>query len=60
MDRIFFVISSFNWLSFRGDQNQTFREEWGTLVTIPSVVDEYFQQMAKRFAADEKGLLNRW
>ena len=57
MDRIFFVISR---LSFRGDQNQTSREEWGTLVTIPFVVDEYFQQMVKRFAADEKGLLNRW
>ena len=55
VDRAFFVISSFNWLSFKGDPNQTFREEWGTLVTIPSVVDEYFQQMAKRFAADESG-----
>ena len=60
MDRIFFVISSFNWLSFRGDQNQTFREDWGTLVAIPSVVVEYFQQMVRRFAADEKGLSNGW
>ena len=55
MDRSFFVISSFNWLSFRGNPHQTFREEWGTLVTIPSVVEEYFQQMVKRFAADECG-----
>ena len=55
VDRDFLVISSFNWLSFKGDPNQTFREEWGTLVTIPSVVDEYFQQMVKRFAADENG-----
>ena len=52
-DREFFVISSFNWLSFKGNPNQTFREEWGTLVAIPSVVDEYFQEMVQRFAPDE-------
>ena len=54
-DREFFVISSFNWLSFRGDPNRTFREEWGTLVAIPSVVEEYFQQMVRRFRVAEDG-----
>ena len=52
-DQEFFVITSFNWLSFRGNQNQTFREEWGTLVAVPSVVEEYFQQMVGRFVANE-------
>ena len=52
-DREFFVISSFNWLSFKGDPNRTFREEWGTLVAIPSVVDKYFDKMVQRFAIKE-------
>jgi len=43
------VIASFNWLSFKGSQNQTFREEWGTLVAVPSVAEDYFQQMVRRF-----------
>ena len=55
-DREFFVISSFNWLSFKGDPNHTFREEWGTLVGIPSVVDEYFEKMVKRFSGDGGGI----
>ena len=52
MDRSFFVISSFNWLSFKGNPNQTFREEWGTLVAVPSIVDEYFQRIVERFWAE--------
>ena len=43
------MIASFNWLSFKGSQNQTFREEWGTLVAVPSVAEDYFQQMVRRF-----------
>ena len=54
-DRDFFVISSFNWLSFRGDANRTFREEWGALVGIPGVVDDYFRRMVRRFGSDEVG-----
>jgi hypothetical protein len=45
----YFVITSFNWLSFRGDLQRTFREEWGTLVCIPSMVEDYFRQMVERF-----------
>lgn len=49
-DHEFFVISSFNWLSFKGDPHRTFREEWGTLVSIPEVVDKYFNEMVARFS----------
>jgi hypothetical protein len=52
-DSEFFVITSFNWLSFRGDPNQTFREEWGTYVGVPEMVDEYFERMSVRFSASE-------
>ena len=48
-DQEFFVITSFSWLSFKGSQNQTFREEWGTLVAVPSVAEDCFQQMVRRF-----------
>lgn len=48
-DRDFYVTSSFNWLSFRGDRNRTFREEIGTLVAIPERVDELFDKLVARF-----------
>jgi hypothetical protein len=53
-DSEFFVITSFNWLSFRGDTSRPFREEWGTIVRDPSVVDEFYADMAKRFVAPPK------
>ncbi len=49
LDQEFFVISSFNWLSFRGDQNRTFREEWGTYVGVPGKVDDFYKKMLERF-----------
>jgi len=54
-DRDFFVISSFNWLSFKGDRKRTFREELGTLVMIPERVDELFDRVSARFADDGGG-----
>ena len=33
------ISTSFNWLSFRGDPNRTYRMEEGTAVTIPTYVD---------------------
>ena len=48
-DSDYYVITSFNWLSFRGDPNRTFREEWGNRVSIPEIVDDYFQKLSKRF-----------
>jgi phosphatidylserine/phosphatidylglycerophosphate/cardiolipin synthase-like enzyme len=38
------INTSFNWLSFQGDPNRTFRMEEGTLVQIPSEVDKAFAQ----------------
>eukprot|EP01036_Dinobryon_divergens_P033746 gene33746-43610_t len=37
-DNDWFVTTSFNWLSFRGDPKRTFREEWGTQVALRGVV----------------------
>lgn len=36
------VSTSFNWLSFRGDSDRTYRMEEGTLVNIPSRVDKQY------------------
>jgi hypothetical protein len=36
------ITTSFNWLSFKGDPNRTYRMEEGTLVQIPSEVDKAF------------------
>jgi hypothetical protein len=41
------VSTSFNWLSFRGDSERTYRMEEGTLVNIPARVDkEYTRYLA--------------
>ena len=48
-DREFFVTTSFNWLSFRGDSNRTFREEYGTFVGIEEKVEEFFATIVARF-----------
>ena len=47
-DSEFMVVTSFNWLSFRGDPNRTFRDERGLLVKIPEVIDAQFDQIVKR------------
>ena len=49
MDRKFAVQSSFNWLSFRGDPNKTFRDEAGVCITIPEYIEELFDRYAPRF-----------
>ncbi|KRF28947.1 hypothetical protein ASG91_04770 [Phycicoccus sp. Soil802] len=38
------VSTSFNWLSFRGDPDRTYRMEEGTLVAIPKRVDEEYRR----------------
>ncbi|MBN8930030.1 MAG: hypothetical protein J0H19_25845, partial [Rhodospirillales bacterium] len=48
-DSEWFVVSSFNWLSFRGDPGRTFREEWGMFVGVSSVVDKYHDELLARF-----------
>ena len=38
------ITTSFNWLSFKGDPNRTYRMEEGTLVQIQSEVDKAYRQ----------------
>lgn len=47
-DSEYSVVSSFNWLSFKGDRNRPFREELGYLIAIPANVDELFQRLMQR------------
>ena len=53
-DSEYYVVTSFNWLSFRGDPNRKFREEWGTKVSIKENVDEFYSQIAARFPEMER------
>jgi phosphatidylserine/phosphatidylglycerophosphate/cardiolipin synthase-like enzyme len=48
-DRRYVIVTSFNWLFFRGDPNRTFRDEQGTLVRIPELIDEKSAFFRKRF-----------
>jgi phosphatidylserine/phosphatidylglycerophosphate/cardiolipin synthase-like enzyme len=53
-DSDFFVITSFNWLSFRGVPSKPFREEWGTMVRDPALVDEFYAEIIERFGERPK------
>lgn len=46
-DNKFAVVTSFNWLSFQGSKDRTFRDERGTFVAFPPKVDELFDNLAK-------------
>lgn len=46
------ITTSFNWLSFRGDPNRTYRMEEGTLVQIKSEVDKAFARYVAVLDAD--------
>ncbi len=48
-DTKFAVATSFNWLSFRGDPNRTFRDERGTLVSETQKINELFDSYRSRF-----------
>lgn len=48
------VVGSFNWLSFRGDQGRTYRQERGILVRDGSFVDRSYQEHRQRIAAAVK------
>ena len=48
-DREFFVVTSFNWLSFRGDPSKQFREEWGTFVESRELTEDFLKQLYPRF-----------
>jgi len=48
-DTQFAVVTSFNWLSFKGDPHRTFRDERGTLVSDPQKINELFDDLIRRF-----------
>jgi len=48
-DQRFVVVTSFNWLSFKGDPKRTFRDERGTMVTIEDHVNDQFESLTARF-----------
>jgi len=47
-DTKFLVTTSFNWLSFKGEQGRTFRDERGILVSVPQTIDESFDDLLRR------------
>lgn len=48
-DSEFVAVTSFNWLSFRGDPDKTFRDEQGTLIQHVEHVENKFSELVKRF-----------
>lgn len=50
-DREFAAVTSFNWLSCKGDPNRTFRDEQGTLYQTPELVEQKFSELVTRFHA---------
>ena len=46
-DTRFAVSTSFNWLSFKGERDRTFRDERGTLVSDPQKIDELFDNLLR-------------
>ena len=50
VDGRFVVVTSYNWLSFRGDPNRPFRDERGTLVTISEEIDRIYHDYITRIA----------
>ena len=49
------VSTSFNWLSFRGDSERTYRMEEGTLVSIPGRVDQEYQRYVELIKEQHAG-----
>ena len=51
-DTKFAVSTSFNWLSFKGERDRTFRDERGTLVSDPQKIDELFDNLLRRLTEE--------
>ncbi|MBK5970290.1 MULTISPECIES: phospholipase D-like domain-containing protein [Thiorhodovibrio] len=47
-DEDFMIATSFNWLSFRGNPNRRFREEWGTFIGIGEKINDQFEIFRER------------
>ncbi|WGO98256.1 hypothetical protein QFX18_19800 [Saccharophagus degradans] len=48
-DNSYYVITSFNWLSFKGDPKKKFREEWGNYVEGSELVEKFKLEIENRF-----------
>lgn len=48
------IATSFNWLSFRGDRDRTYRMEEGTLVRSQQAADAQYQRYLDQIARDRK------
>nr|WP_255550974.1 phospholipase D-like domain-containing protein [Granulicella sp. dw_53] len=48
-DQEFAAITSFNWLSFRGDPNKTYRDEQGVLLQKTDLVNSKFDEVVQQF-----------
>jgi hypothetical protein len=53
-DRRFMIVTSFNWLSFKGDPSRTFRDERGILVSVADEIDRQFDEWTRRFDATSR------
>ena len=51
-DSQFAITTSFNWLSFKGASDRTFRDERGTLVSDSRKVDELYDSLLIRFSEE--------
>lgn len=52
VDTKFAVTTSFNWLSFKGERDRTFRDERGILVSDPQKIDELFDNLLRRLTKE--------
>jgi hypothetical protein len=48
-DRVCVTLGSFNWLSFKGDPDSTFRDEQSFLVSIPEVIEGKFNEQVQNW-----------
>lgn len=49
-DAEFAALTSFNWLSFKGDPNRAFRDEQGVMINDPGAVNAKFEELEVRFS----------
>lgn len=54
-DNRFLIVTSFNWLSFKGDPKRTFRDERGTYVATSEIIDQQFVTWSERIRGEGKG-----
>jgi hypothetical protein len=49
-DNRFMIVTSFNWLSFKGDPKRTFRDERGIYVEVPEQIESQFKEWSVRIS----------